>query len=39
MKKRMKLKSKYSRKNFTRNAMKINSRNGQGRPMRGGIRM
>lgn len=39
MKKRRKMSKKYSKKNFTKNAVKTNWRNLADRPMRGGIRM
>lgn len=39
MKFRSKLKKRYSKKLFTKTASKVHSKNGMGRPMRGGIRL
>lgn len=42
MSKRHRMNRSYSKKNFTRNALKVNKKNGltgMGAPMRGGIRL
>lgn len=39
MKRRQKLSRKASKKNFSRNALRINPRNATVTPMRGGIRL
>lgn len=39
MAKRRKLSKKSSKKIFTKNAVKVNSKNGMANPMRGGIRL
>jgi len=39
MKKRSKMSRKKSRKNFTKNAVRVHPKNTRGNPMRGGIRL
>jgi hypothetical protein len=39
MKKRQRISRKSSKKSFTKSAKRVHRKNGQGRPMRGGIRL
>ena len=39
MKKRFKMNKSKSKRNFTKNAVKVNRKNTSARPMRGGIRL